>query len=52
MKGESLYEVWREEMRRQNVDCSTWEEIGPYQQKAWTELAKFMADLIVRGVRP
>lgn len=52
MKGESLYEVWREALDKapgvKPMPCS-FKNLLPTEKTAWNELAKFIQDLLLRG---
>jgi hypothetical protein len=43
MKGESLYEVYREEVAKAgNKPIPTWDLLFPEERTGWNELAKFL----------
>jgi hypothetical protein len=48
MKGESLYEVWVEEMEKQGVSVDSWGALMQVEKNAWNGLAKFIEDLLVK----
>lgn len=49
MKGESLYEVWCEEVRKQSATPILWKYLSEIERTAWNELAKFIEGLVVKG---